>query len=192
MFLRADFPRGLAQYNGLVKKDTKKNASAGVPNRDDTSDADAFELEMADVVRLEPDPRGRVRSVPRISAPPAAVSSDDHVEGSDESFAAPGVDRREIRKLKRGDYAAGDLCDLHGLRAADACASAGRFIESSHHRRHRCVCIVHGRGLHSEEKASILRARVRAFLRSHRAVLAYADAPRSDGGAGAVYVLLRK
>jgi DNA-nicking Smr family endonuclease len=33
---------------------------------------------------------------------------------------------------------------------------------------------------------------VRACLRQHPAVLAYADAPRTDGGAGAVYVLLRK
>jgi len=33
---------------------------------------------------------------------------------------------------------------------------------------------------------------VRECLRQHRAVLAYADAPRADGGTGAVYVLLRK
>jgi len=49
---------------------------------------------------------------------------------------------------------------------------------------------VHGRGLHSTGKA-VLRADVRALLRSHRAVLAYSDAPRDDGGSGAVYVLLR-
>jgi DNA-nicking Smr family endonuclease len=77
------------------------------------------------------------------------------------------------------------------MTAADACASVKRFIENSRHGGHRCVCIVHGRGLHSEGKTSILRARVRAYLRSHRSVLAYADAPRTDGGAGAVYVLLR-
>ena len=78
------------------------------------------------------------------------------------------------------------------MTAADARASVARFIENSRHRRHRCVCIVHGRGLHSEGNESILRASVRKYLRSHRSVLAYADAPRSDGGAGAVYVLLRK
>jgi DNA-nicking Smr family endonuclease len=33
---------------------------------------------------------------------------------------------------------------------------------------------------------------VRRFLRRHPAVLAYADAPRTEGGSGAVYVLLRK
>jgi DNA-nicking Smr family endonuclease len=58
--------------------------------------------------------------------------------------------------------------------------------------RHRCVCIVHGRGLHSKENVSVLKTRVRQYLRRHPAVLGYADAPRTDGGSGAVYVLLRK
>jgi len=181
-----------AQYNELVRKVTGKNPPAEVPLRNDTSDAEAFEREMADVVRLGPDPRGRVRSVPPTSAPPATTSSDDSGDGPDEPFAAPGIDRREIKKLRHGEYAVGDRRDLHGMTAADACASTGRFIESSRQRRYRCVCIVHGRGLHSEGKLSILRTRVRQYLRSHRSVLAYADAPRSDGGAGAVYVLLRK
>jgi DNA-nicking Smr family endonuclease len=67
-----------------------------------------------------------------------------------------------------------------------------RFLDNSRHAGHRCVCIVHGRGLHSEGRAPVLRTRVRLVLTTHRAVLAYADAPSSDGGAGAVYVLLRK
>jgi DNA-nicking Smr family endonuclease len=78
------------------------------------------------------------------------------------------------------------------MTAAEACASAQHFIDSSRHSRHRCVCIVHGRGLHSDGGTAILRAQVRKYLRSHRSVLAYADAPRTDGGSGAVYVLLRK
>jgi len=57
---------------------------------------------------------------------------------------------------------------------------------------HRCVCIIHGRGLHSKRNAPILKTVVRKYLRSHRSVLAYADAPVTDGGLGAAYVLLRK
>jgi DNA-nicking Smr family endonuclease len=174
-----------------VKKANKRNPSADAPHGDDASDVEAFELEMADVVRLGPDPRGRVRYAPQISVPAAAIPSEEHVDGGDEAFAASGVDRREIRKLKRGEYPVGDRHDLHGMTAAEACSSVKRFIENSRHGRHRCVCIVHGRGLHSEANTSILRARVREYLRSNRSVLAYADAPRSDGGAGAVYVLLR-
>jgi DNA-nicking Smr family endonuclease len=172
-------------------------------------DAEAFAREMADVVPLRPDPRGRIRAAPRIAtvsprtevltvrqrhgtprhdaaAPPSESDADA------DSFAADGVDRREIRKLKRGEHVAADACDLHGLTAAAACVRVGAFIDRSRHRRHRCVCIVHGRGLHSHGETAVLKSRVRDYLRRHRAVLAFADAPRDDGGAGAVYVLLRR
>jgi DNA-nicking Smr family endonuclease len=137
-----------------------------------------------------------VRATPHASPPhpaPTALSParDETAEDNDAAFVAPGVDRRELRKLKRGDHAAGDRLDLHGLMATEAVAQVTRFIDCSRS-RHRCVCIVHGRGLHSEGNVAILKARVRAALRQHRAVLAYSDAPRGDGGAGAVYVLLRK
>ena len=172
-----------AHYNSPVTK-----------RKDDASDEGAFADEMADVIPLPPDPRGRSHFRPSIKAPPPPPSPSiaDDEGGSDEDFVADGVDRREIRKLKRGDYVAAVRRDLHGMTAADACASAGRFIENSRHDGHRCVCIVHGRGSHSEGNMPVLRARVRAYLRTHRWVLAYADAPSSCGGAGAVYILLRK
>jgi DNA-nicking Smr family endonuclease len=81
--------------------------------------------------------------------------------------------------------------DLHRQTAMEAVANVKKFIESRRH-RHLCVTIVHGRGLHSEGNVSVLKTRVRQYLRRHPAVLAYADAPRTDGGSGAVYVLLRK
>ena len=179
-------------YNDRVKKRDANKRSAHAAHRDAASDADAFERAMADVVRLGPDPRGRIRAAPPVNATPAATSPAEEGEESGQDYAAPGVDRREIRKLKRAAYVVGDRRDLHGMTAAEACASVRRFIENSRHRRHRCVCIIHGRGLHSEGNASVLKARVRECLRLHPSVLAYADAPRSDGGAGAVYVLLRR
>jgi DNA-nicking Smr family endonuclease len=175
-----------------VKKRDRKHPSVGRDREADTADTALFAREMVDVARLGPDPRGRVRTTPQISAPRETVAPAGHVEGSHEDFTAPGVDRREIRKLKRGEYDIADRLDLHGLTAVEACTSVGRFIEKNRHGRRRCVCIVHGRGLHSEENAPVLKPRVRGYLSTHRSVLAFADAPRSDGGAGAVYVLLRK
>jgi DNA-nicking Smr family endonuclease len=78
------------------------------------------------------------------------------------------------------------------MTAAEAGPAVKQFVENSRQRHHRCVCIVHGRGLHSEGNVAVLKARVRECLRTNQSVLAYADAPRADGGAGAVYVLLRK
>ena len=78
------------------------------------------------------------------------------------------------------------------MTAAEACTDVARFVENSRHKRRRCVCIVHGRGLHSKDQVSVLKTRVRASLESNPLVLACTDAPPSDGGAGAVYVLLRR
>ena len=159
------------------------------------SDADAFAREMADVIPLPRDRRGRINARPPVTlgaaeTPPAGGRSGR--DEPDDDFAAPGIDRREIRKLKRGDYPVTARRDVHGLTTTEVAASVRRFVDNSRHNGHRCICIVHGRGLHSEGGVSILKPRVRACLRTHPAVLAYADAPRSDGGAGAVYVLLRK
>ena len=168
---------------------------ADVLHGDDTTDADAFSREMSDVIPLPRDPRGRVNArppaAPRAVETPGAASPGDSDELHD-SFAAPGIDRREIRKLKRGEYPVADRRDLHGMTAREAGATVRRLVDNCRHNGHRCICIVHGRGLHSEGNVSVLKARVRECLRSHPAVLAYADAPPSDGGAGAVYVLLRK
>lgn len=170
--------------------------------RPDKAEEDLFARAMADVVPLEPDPRGRVPAPRHISpaaatrsakASPAAHTREDPGDAAalEAAFVADGVGRRELRKLKRGDYTAGDRLDLHRLTAADAVARVTRFIDQSRS-RHRCVCIVHGRGLHSEGNVAVLKARVRESLRQSQAVLAYADAPLNDGGGGAVYVLLRK
>ena len=158
-----------------------------------------FDEAMSDVTPLKKDHRVRVRPSappPRVGPaapyrPPPARSRDDEpddVEG-DAGFVTAGVDRRELRKLRRGQYVPGRRLDLHGLTITAALRQVGLFIEANR-RAYRCVAIVHGRGLHSTGKA-VLRADVRALLRSHRAVLAYSDAPRDDGGSGAVYVLLR-
>jgi DNA-nicking Smr family endonuclease len=171
---------------------TKRRGKLPVIESPDAAAIDAFTKEMRDVVRLEPDPRGRVRSALPVSPPRNPPEQTEQAHLSDNDFVAQGVDRREIRKLKKGEYSVRDRRDLHGMTAADALASVGRFIENSQHSGHRCVCIVHGRGLHSKDNPPILKTRVREYLRSHRSVLAYADAPGSDGGAGAVYVLLRK
>jgi DNA-nicking Smr family endonuclease len=132
-------------------------------------------------------------SLAPIAKPPA--NDDRHVDADGESgvdFVAHGVDRRELRKLKRGDYSPAGRYDLHGLTADAASVGVKQFLASSCRSSCRCVCIVHGRGLRSPGGVAVLKRRVRALLRSHGAVLAFADAPRGDGGAGAVYVLLRR
>lgn len=154
---------------------------------------------MADVVPLRKDHRVRVRDTAPVSKMPAQPgrtppqrARDDAPEESegDTGYVANGVDRRELRKLKRGAYVPGRRLDLHGLTSKAAVAEVERFLDTNR-RAFRCVAIVHGRGLHSAGNVAVLRSDVRSLLRAHRSVLAYTDAPRDDGGSGAVYVLLR-
>ena len=169
--------------------------SAKVPKNDQpeaAANADEFAREMRDVVRLEPDPRGHVRAVAPIRPSRSSAPRTEDEDVSDNDFVVAGVDRRELRKLRTGKYVVRDRRDLHGTTAAEALASVGRFIENSRHAGLRCVCIIHGRGLHSKNNAPILKTLVRNYLRAHRSVLAYTEAPASDGGSGAVYLLLRK
>jgi DNA-nicking Smr family endonuclease len=155
-------------------------------------DGDLFAQAMAEVQRLPPDRRGdRVPARPLADGSQrqesAAVPDEEHKA----AFVGPGVDRRELRKLKRGDYDPGDSLDVHGMTAAEALAAVRRFLDRSR-ARHRCVAIIHGRGLRSPGNVAVLKTRVRACLREHRLVLAFSDAPPDAGGPGAVYVLLRR
>jgi len=153
---------------------------------------------MADVTPLPQDHRVRLRTflppppAPRQPyRPPPERSRDDEPEDTDTdtAYVAPGVDRRALRKLRRGQYVAARHLDLHGLTSKEALVEVRTFIEL-HRGAYRCVAIVHGRGLHSTG-APVLRTAVRALLRTQHSVLAFTDAPRDDGGPGAVYVLLR-
>jgi DNA-nicking Smr family endonuclease len=53
------------------------------------------------------------------------------------------------------------------------------------------VRVIHGKGLGSPQKNSILRQLVRGWLAQRDEVLAYCQARPHDGGEGALLVLLR-
>jgi DNA-nicking Smr family endonuclease len=173
-----------------------------------------FEQEMQGVSPLEPDPRGRLGAPAPLPSPRRTRQSDeaeayaqlaDLVEGvgpfdiadSDEYVEglAPGIDRRLLKKLRRGEYALQGHLDLHGMTSEEARGEVERFIEAALAEGKRCVLIIHGRGLNSKDNVPILKERLKVWLtrgRIARRVLAFATARPVDGGAGAVYVLLRR
>lgn len=124
------------------------------------------------------------------SAPFDVADSDEYVEGS-----VGGLDKRILRRLRRGDYAIQAHLDLHGLTRGEAKEALSAFVEKSWWHGHRCVLVVHGRGLHSKDQIPVLKESVQGWLsRGHLAqrVLAFTTARPHDGGAGALYVLLRR
>ena len=177
-----------------------KRRAAPPPTEVSPDDLDLFAREVAGDRPLARDAKERVRVAPlptvarSAKVGPAAKPSEPRglSPGELDSYVAPGIDRRELRKLKRGDYEPDMRIDLHGLMAKEAVARVMRVLDAGPGDRPRCLCVVHGRGLHSAGNVAVLKERVRAVLRAHPAVLAFADAPRTDGGSGAVYVLLRR
>ena len=122
---------------------------------------------------------------------PDPDSSWDVERGSRIEFARPGLQRREIRRLRRGYHPVQDRLDLHGLFAAEAERAVLEFIDRSRTRGLRCVCIIHGKGRSSAKGRPVLKAVVDRWLRRCDDVLAFCPAPDNAGGTGAVHVLLR-
>ncbi len=116
--------------------------------------------------------------------------SDEYIEG-----LATGLDRRLLARLRRGDYAVQGHVDLHGLTREEARLRVDEFMHDSRLHGCRCILIIHGRGLNSKDQIPVLKEALRVWLtrgRIARHVLAFATARPTDGGAGAVYVLLRR
>ena len=120
-------------------------------------------------------------------------AADLGVESGDEIiFRRPGVPDRVLRDLRRGRYAIEDELDLHGMVAAAARRAVRDFVSDCSGRGRACVRIVHGKGRGSGPRGPVLKAAVNRWLRRHYAVRAFTSARRSDGGSGALYVLLAR
>lgn len=116
--------------------------------------------------------------------------SDEFIEGCVE-----GLDRRILQGLKRGDYAFRAHLDLHGMLRDEARDAVEQFITKARRDKHRCVLIVHGRGHNSKDNIPVLKGLLKSWLergRIAKSVLAFCTARPHDGGAGAMYVLLRR
>ena len=120
------------------------------------------------------------------------ISLQDRLEGGDEaSFLRPGLALSVLRDLRRARWVIQGEIDLHGLNRDQARAELSAFLAESLHHGKRCLRVVHGKGLSSPQKISILRQLVRGWLMQHIEILAYCQAQPRDGGEGALLVLLR-
>lgn len=116
------------------------------------------------------------------------------VEGGRVRGLAPGIDRRHLRRLERGEWEEEGEIDLHGLRRGEARHAVQVALREAHEAGMRCVRIVHGRGRRSE-LGPVLREALPGWLASaplDSLVMAFATAPPVQGGEGATLVLLRR
>jgi DNA-nicking Smr family endonuclease len=120
------------------------------------------------------------------------IGLQDRLEGGDEpQYLRSGLAQTVLRDLRRGRWVTQGEIDLHGLNRDEARHQLAAFLAESLHQGRRCIRVVHGKGLGSPQKTSILRQLVRGWLAQRQEVLAYCQAKPQDGGEGALIVLLR-
>lgn len=101
---------------------------------------------------------------------------------------ASGVDRSTNDKLKRGQLPIDAKLDLHGMDRARAHRALDRFLEGAAGQGRRCVLVVTG-------KSGVLKSDVPRWLNEQPArsrLIAFAAAQPRHGGAGALYLLLKR
>jgi len=111
--------------------------------------------------------------------------------GEELAYLRRGLGGDVLKKLRRGHWVTQDELDLHGLTRAQAQPLVSEFLSRCLKRGLRCVRIIHGKGLRSPNREPVLKARIRTWLARREDVLAFCQAPASEGGSGALLVLLR-
>ncbi len=173
-------------------------------------DLKLFRQETADVVPLEQKPvalpPARTRSTPgqdyrREAAQrheafdanrlPTAFVEFLHPEATI-SFRRDGIQNGVFRKLQQGGYDIEAILDLHGFTVEQARDELFRFIGDCLHHEVRSALISHGKGRNNKEQKPLLKSYLARWLPLFPEVMAFHSAQKFHGGAGAVYLLLRK
>lgn len=105
------------------------------------------------------------------------------------------LDPRLLSGLKVGRFSVEAHLDLHGLNSGQALDHLLFFVRESFLLGRRCLLLITGRGRNSPGGQSVLKQEIQGWLTRdplRRIVLAFCTAQPRDGGAGAIYVLLRR
>ncbi|MCG6932781.1 MAG: Smr/MutS family protein [Gallionella sp.] len=130
-------------------------------------------------------------SATRPGGSPADILSDFVPEIIADDYLANGLSRMTLRKLRRGTWPVQDSLDLHGNTSDASRKLLQQFLQQATNRGLRCVLVIHGKGLNSQDGEGILRKLTRHWLAQHMQVLAFCNAQPRDGGSGAAVVLLK-
>lgn len=201
----------LASLRDALAQSEKERAEAELHAREtaerERRESNLFREAVGEVKALRPRDRVELRATPHPAVPAMRIEdeaqvlreslSDDFDVGSlletDDalSWRAPGIGADVLRKMRGGAWKLQAELDLHGLRVDEAREHLGDFLRQSLKRRLRCVRVIHGKGLGSRGGQPVLRDKVRNWLAQRKAVIAFCQARPTDGGAGALIVLLR-
>lgn len=140
---------------------------------------------------------------PRPKVSPASVADTSSTTSRSEYRAAlpsplalgavADIDRRTAQRFTRGEMPVDGRIDLHGLTLDQAHSALTSFMLGASSRGARCVVVVTGKGkggeigkIRNETPHWLNRTPLRPLI------LAVSEARARDGGAGALYVLLKR
>jgi DNA-nicking Smr family endonuclease len=181
----------------------RKRANSGLPEgetalfRDAVRDATPLESSARVGSKSESPPPVPVQSL--LDGHDALVESlagpfswDQSIEtGEEPSYLRTGLARDVLRKLRRGHWVVQNIVDLHGLNREEARSVLAEFLGGCLKGGLRCVRVIHGKGLRSPGREPVLKGKVQRWLAQRDEVLAFCEAPKNQGGSGALLVLLK-
>jgi DNA-nicking Smr family endonuclease len=138
--------------------------------------------------------RGRRLAAPAALPPLPAESGKPERQQAPARGGFAGIDRATAERLKRGLRPVEARLDLHGMTQPQAHRVLAEFIRTSFAAGRRCLLVITGCGL-GAGGPGILKSAVPRWLDEgelRRRILAVMPAQPLHGGAGALYVLLRR
>ena len=167
------------------------------------------ERELWEKLRRSVRPLRPERLLRRRAEPAAAVSSAEKPKKRPPAKASPApapaksaapplvaLEERARRRIARGLIEIGARIDLHGMRQERAHAALASFLRHAQARGVRVVLVITGKGIAGEAgQRGVLRTAVPGWLAQPEfrpLVLGFEEAGRRHGGAGALYVRIRR
>ena len=147
--------------------------------------------------RLEPHPKAPETPV---AVNPAPAASAQAPPSQPRLPRLAPLERKVRQRLSRGQISADAAIDLHGFRQAEAHSALRHFLHRSQRDGARIVLVVTGKGRRRDDDmgagdVGVLKRSVPLWLAEpalRAIVVGFEDAGRAHGGAGALYVRLRR
>ncbi len=177
-----------------ISDDERKQFRDAVSHVTLSKQAELPEIENTKTKKPEKISTQKIINKPRTASPVDKISSylNDHqptVQGETIiSFAKSGVQPKRVSQIRQGKIRIEATLDLHEHTSDEAIHATENFLKHCQNNGFRTVCIIHGKGIYSNDNKPVIKNLLNHYLRQHPLVLAFHSEKKN---AGALIVLLK-